>query len=312
MPKLTLAAGHGAGDPGAGGGGQTEAERVRVLNQRVKDLAANSDDVTILDPSRNWYADGGFNSLTLPHGTQLLETHRDSDGGTARGAHIIIKQGFSPDAYDQALARGLAAILPGRSDIIVGRSNLANANRCARRGIPYRLAEVGFIDNSTDRKIFDTKLDDIARAILSAFDIPARGSAARAGWVSEGGRWWYRKADGSYPKGGWCLIDNRWYAFDAGGWMLTGWHHPSRGEWYWLGQDGAARFGWEEINGQWYYFAKDGEAGYKACQMVSDEWRKDSKGTDYYLTGDGSMAKSRWVDHARYYVDDNGLWDKSR
>lgn len=311
MPNLALIAGHGAGDPGAGGGGQTEAERVRTLNRRIKALAADPGRVTILDDTRNWYADGGINSLQLPRDTCLVETHRDSDGGIARGAHVIYKAGYAPDQYDQALARSLSAILPGRSDILVARSNLANANRAAKRGINYRLAECGFIDNAVDRKIFDSNLDSIAKCFLDAFGIPAQGSAARAQWVNDGGRWWYRKADGSYPKGGWCLIDSRWYAFDNGGWMLTGWHHPARGEWYWLGQDGAARFGWEQIGDDWYYFAKDGEAGYKACQMVSDEWRKDSKGTDYYLTGDGSMAKNRWVDHARYYVDGNGLWDKS-
>ena len=312
MPNLALIAGHGAGDPGAGGGGQTEAERVRTLNRRIKALAADPNRVTILDDSRNWYADGGINSLQLPRDTCLVETHRDSDGGSARGAHVIYKQGYAPDQYDQALARGLSAILPGRSDILVGRSNLANVNRAAKRGINYRLTEVGFIDNAADRQIFDSRLDDIARVFLSAFGIPAKEASAAGGWVCEGGRWWYRKADGSYPKGGWCSVDGRWYAFDAGGWMLTGWHHPARGEWYWLGQDGAARFGWEEINGQWYYFAKDGEAGYKGCQMVTDAWRKDSKGVDYYLTGDGSMAKNKWVDKAQYFVGTDGAWDKSR
>lgn len=313
MARLALIGGHGAGDPGACAAGQTEAERVRRLNRRIKALAADPGDVTVLDESRNWYADGGINSLTLPRGTCLAETHRDSSGSpSSRGAHVVYKAGYAPDQYDQALARSLSAILPGRSDILVGRSDLANVNRAARRGINYRLVECGFISSPEDRKVFDSRLDDIARAFLAAFGVPAKGAATKAGWVSEGGRWWYRRADGSFPKGGWERVGGRWYAFDAGGWMLAGWHNPARGEWYWLGPDGAARYGWEQVGGEWYYFARAGEAGCKECQMVADAWRKDSAGKDYWLSSDGSMATSRWVDRARYYVGANGSWDKAR
>lgn len=177
MAKLYLIAGHGHGDPGAVGGGQNEADSVRNLARRVKELAADPSDVELHDFSRNAYAQGDLNTLSVPKGTMVLELHRDSANGSARGAHVIIKSGFDADAFDKALAKNLAAIFPGRSNIIVGRSDLANANRAARRGINYRLAEVGFIDNIIDRTIFNDRLDEIARAILSAAGIAAKGGA---------------------------------------------------------------------------------------------------------------------------------------
>ena len=178
MPRLYIIPGHGHGDPGAGGGGQNEADSVRNLARRVKELAADPSDVELHDFSRNAYAQGDLNTLSVPKGTMVLELHRDSSNGSARGAHVIIKDGFEADAFDSALAKNLAAIFPGRSSIIVKRSDLANVNRAARRGINYRLAEVGFIDNMTDRVIFNDRMDEVARAILSAAGIAAKNGAA--------------------------------------------------------------------------------------------------------------------------------------
>lgn len=310
---LYVIPGHGHGDPGAGGAGQTEADNVRKLATRIKDLAANPADVQLHDFSRNAYAQGDLNTLNVPKGTMVLELHMDSGGGNARGAHVIIKDGFNADSFDQKLAKSLSTVLPGRSDIIVKRGNLANVNRAAKRGINYRLAECGFIDNATDRQIFNTRMDDIARAVLEAAGIQAKGgSVAQVGWKQDDKGWWYEHSDGSYAKNGWEKINGRWYAFDGSGYMLTGWYHPARGEWYWLGSDGAARFGWEKIGKDWYYFATKQGAWYKECQMCADAWVSDGKGSEYWLSGDGTMATGRWVDHARYYVDGNGIWDKSR
>ena len=178
MSKLYVIPGHGHGDPGAVGGGQNEADSVRNLARRVKELAADPSDVELHDFSRNAYAQGDLNTLSVPKGTMVLELHRDSSNGSARGAHVIIKDGFEADAFDSALAKNLAAIFPGRSSIIVKRSDLANVNRAARRGINYRLAEVGFIDNTTDRVIFNDRMDEVARAILSAAGIKAKGAAS--------------------------------------------------------------------------------------------------------------------------------------
>lgn len=176
MAHLYFMAGHGAGDPGACANGYQEAERVRTLASRVS--AFGGGNVTILDTSRNWYADNGISNLSLPADACLLEAHMDSAAASARGGHVIIKSGYSPDAYDNALAAMLQRRLPGRSNLIVGRSDLANPKRAAARGINYRLVEFGFITNTTDLNIFNTQIDDIAREVIQCFEITPSSAPA--------------------------------------------------------------------------------------------------------------------------------------
>ena len=167
--RLWVCCGHGAGDSGAVGGGYTEAERVRALGRRIKELGGDS--VVLMDTSRNWYASRGFETVSIPKGDAVVELHMDSLGTTARGAHVIYKAGFAPDSYDRELAEQVSALFPGRAEILHGRSNLLNCNICARRGINYRLVENGFISNATDRAIFNANIDMLARIYLSAFGI---------------------------------------------------------------------------------------------------------------------------------------------
>lgn len=171
MAKVFVIAGHGAGDPGACGNGYQEAERVRALANRIKQLGGSS--VMLADTSRNWYADKGINSLSISKEYQILELHMDSGPASARGGHVIINGRFKADSYDIALANFISGILPGRSKNIVGRTDLANVNRAAAKGYGYRLMECGFISNSTDVKIFNSKMDDIAKGILNCFGIAA-------------------------------------------------------------------------------------------------------------------------------------------
>ena len=175
---LYVIAGHGAGDPGACANGAQEAERVRALAHRIKELGG--DRVTLHDMQDNAYASGALNRLNIGKDTGVIELHMDSAGAGARGAHVVIKQGFKPDAVDNALADKLCAILPGRSQKIVGRSDLANPNRAAKRGINYRLLECGFITSPEDLGIFNSKMDEIARAILDAFGVQAGPAPAPA------------------------------------------------------------------------------------------------------------------------------------
>lgn len=175
VAKLFVICGHGAGDPGADGGGYTEAERVRALAARIKALGGS--EVELGDTSRNWYRDGGINRIETS--APVVELHMDASGAPgAHGAHVIIKSGFEPDKYDRALADRLSAMMPGRADNLVKVSNLANVNRAARRGINYRLVENGFIDSPIDLAYFNSHVDDIARVYLEVFGIAASGAPA--------------------------------------------------------------------------------------------------------------------------------------
>lgn len=169
--KLYIIAGHGAGDPGATGGGKTEADLVRKLAAKMKEIGGSS--VEVLDTSRNWYADGGVNSaLKKKVGSNpVMELHLDAASSTAKGGHVIIKSGYSADKYGKALSTFLKKYFPGRSEVIVKRGNLANINRAATLGINYRLVEVCFITNTADRTKLISNMDEVARGLLDAFGI---------------------------------------------------------------------------------------------------------------------------------------------
>lgn len=176
MPKLFVIAGHGAGDPGAVGNGYTEAEWVRVLARKIKELGGGN--VILGDLSRDYYRDNGVSTVNLPKEYQIVELHMDAGQETARGGHVIIYIELQADEYDKALANMLADILPGRSQLIVSRNNLANPERAAMRGYGYRLVEFGFITNAEDVKIFNSRIDDIARGVLNAFGIASAGNVS--------------------------------------------------------------------------------------------------------------------------------------
>ena len=105
-----------------------------------------------------------------------------------------------------------------------------------------------------------------------------RTTTTAAGWVSSGGRWWYRNADGSYPKSTWKLINGSWYYFESDGWMATGWKKLG-GEWYYLTSSGAMATGWVKLNGKYYF-----------------------------MNGSGVMQHDTWVDNGAYYVNGDGVW----
>jgi hypothetical protein len=136
-------------------------------------------EVEVLDTSRDWYADNGISGLALPSDACLLELHMDSAAASARGGHVIIFGGFSADKYDTALAEFIGCYFPGRSNKIVGRTDLANPNRAANRGINYRLLECCFISNADDVAKFNANMDAVAAGILGAFGIGA-GAAETA------------------------------------------------------------------------------------------------------------------------------------
>ena len=171
MVKLFVIPGHGAGDPGAGGYGYTEAERVRALATAIKRWGG--DNVMLADFSRNYYADGGINRLTIPKDYKIVELHMDAASASARGGHVIIQAGTGgPDVYDKALGSLMLKYFPGRANLIVERNDLANPARAAAKGYNYRLVENGFITNAGDLDTFNRNIDAIAKGYLSAFGIP--------------------------------------------------------------------------------------------------------------------------------------------
>ena len=173
MSNLYIIPGHGDGDCGACGNGFQEAERVRVLAQRIKDLGGNS--VKLCDPNLNARKSNVIGKGLVPKGYKILELHLDSsDNKSAKGGHVIISANFKADKYDKALAKMISGMFPGRSKTIVGRTDLTNLNRAASMGYNYRLMECCFISNANDIKKFNANIDKLAKEILVCFDIKAK------------------------------------------------------------------------------------------------------------------------------------------
>lgn len=173
MSKLFIIPGHGAGDCGAVGNGYQEAERVRALAQRIKDFGG--DDVLLSDFSLNSYEANIIGKGLVPKGYKILELHMDgSENSSAKGGHVIINGKFKADEYDNALANMISTMFPGRSQTIVGRTDLANVNRSASMGYNYRLMECGFISNAEDVQKFNSRMDELAKGILGCFNIDVK------------------------------------------------------------------------------------------------------------------------------------------
>lgn len=175
MSKLFIIAGHGAGDPGAVGGGCTEADLVRRLADRME--AIGGADVQVGDTSVNWYKSDYISKGMCPKGVPVIELHMDSGAYGAKGGHVIINSTFAPDAYDEALADFITGFFPGRSVRISKRSDLANPKRAAKMGVNYRLVECGFVSDAGDRGKFLSQMDDLAKGLLGAFGIEGDGGA---------------------------------------------------------------------------------------------------------------------------------------
>ena len=188
MPRLFVICGHGAGDPGACSGGYSEAERVRALASRMRALGGS--DVQVGDTSVNWYASNWIGKGKCPKGVPVVELHMDSAAASAKGGHVIIKKGFSADAYDNALASFIKGMFPGRSEAITPRSDLANPNRAAAKGVNYRLLECCFITNQGDLERFNERMDELAAGILAAFGIGAGQPAPQEGDDMQPGDVW--------------------------------------------------------------------------------------------------------------------------
>ena len=96
--------------------------------------------------------------------------------------------------------------------------------------------------------------------------------------------------------------------------------------WYYLEENtGARQYGWMKLGNTWYYLERETGKMYKDGihtidgkeyyfynwgGMASGWWYLDENTGDwYYFRGDGSMAKSAWIEwkDAYYYVGANGV-----
>lgn len=178
MAKHLIVCGHGQNDPGAVGNGTTEREFTRnklkpAMEKWAKSLKSNSIDFynTSLDMFQQTNAGGGAYSVNGYH--SVTEFHLDAASAAATGGHVIVSSSFKPDSFDLAIAQVVKKHVGWWGSIVANqgisyRNNLLNLNVFAKRGINYRLVELGFITNSTDMSKINSNLDAIAKELVES------------------------------------------------------------------------------------------------------------------------------------------------
>lgn len=179
MKTHLIVYGHGAGDPGAGGNGTNERDFNRkILHPFIKKWADKSKhsfkfyDITgnkdlFQDTAKGW----GIYTMTNKQYASITEIHEDAATSTATGGHTIIHSNYTPDKFDLSLGQIINKIVGWWGSVknkrgVNGRNNLLNCNVAARRGINYRLMELGFITNKSDMDKIRNNLDAYAKGIV--------------------------------------------------------------------------------------------------------------------------------------------------
>lgn len=177
--KILLVSGHGQDDPGAGGGGYNERDTMRQLVNKVKALIP--DLVDVYNTALDCYQQNGLATTSYKN---VIEFHMDGFTDTnVHGGHVIISDRFNPDKLDIALKDVIKNHIGIKSSLPTGfskRNNLQNLNVAADRGLSYRLLELGFITNSSDRNKAIGQMDVLAKLIAEAISGKKLGGATVA------------------------------------------------------------------------------------------------------------------------------------
>lgn len=117
-------------------------------------------------------------------------------------------------------------------------------------------------------------------------------------WLQDAAGWKYLNTAGSAYSNIWIRKNHQWYFMGEDGYMKTGWNLIS-GKWYYLMPvSGEMKTGWIADGGAWYYADETG-ARVTGWVKTNEKW--------YYLNVDGKMAVSTTTPDG-YSVDENGVW----
>lgn len=180
MAKYLVVCGHGQGDPGAGGNGISERDWTRnplavAIDKYRKKLKSNT--IDIYDKSKDMFQQTkqgwGAYSVSTSY-SSVTELHLDaSSSSSSSGGHVIIRAGYQPDMRDLALANVVHNMVgwhPAYRSArgISYRNDLLNLNVFARRGISYRLIELGFITSKKDTDKLKANYDLLGKQLVEA------------------------------------------------------------------------------------------------------------------------------------------------
>lgn len=165
-------AGHGESDPGACGNGYKEANVTREMLRMIEDRCA---DCIVYPTEYNFYRRLKENKqYFIPQGVnRVVEIHLNAFNGKAEGTEVFVHNNES----DEMLLESANVFLHGMEEMgyrnrgIKRRSDLQNMNYFYKKGVPYCLIEICFIDRKSDMQRFDVTKEQIADLIVSKFGI---------------------------------------------------------------------------------------------------------------------------------------------
>ena len=196
-------------------------------------------------------------------------------------------------------------------------------------------AAQGWVQSGSSWYFYNNQGNAVRNAWQGNYWLGTDGRMATNAWV-DGGRY-YVGSNGLWVKGaqkpaevkkqGWVQNGSAWNYYYQGNIVRNAWIGS-----YWLGSDGRmATNTWVDggryyvgANGVWDKNAKKQEAPkpaekkngwvkegstwyyYNQGIMVRNAWQGN-----YWLGSDGKMATNAWVDNGRYYVGEDGSWDKN-
>lgn len=168
MSKILIVAGHGAGDSGAVGNGYQEADLTRKVAIKLYEKLKNILDIELFDTNKNLYQYRKKNKFDFSKFTFVFEIHFNSAGASATGTELLVKTGTTIKEIDKRILKSLVSF--GFADRgYKFRSDLSNMNGAAASGTPYTLAEICFISNKNDMKIFNNNFEKICSKIANDF-----------------------------------------------------------------------------------------------------------------------------------------------
>lgn len=168
MARLCFDYGHGGNDPGATYKGRKEADDVLFIGKQVAaevrrfgvivDEVRNSDKAVTLQERSNYENKSNYD--------YFISFHRNAfkpEAATGVETFIYLNPGQQAEAMAEKIQRSLTGV--GFVNRGVKRENLHVLRETVA---PAILVEMGFLDNSKDNQIFDSKKRQIIEALASA------------------------------------------------------------------------------------------------------------------------------------------------
>jgi N-acetylmuramoyl-L-alanine amidase len=168
VAKVCLDYGHGGADPGAVYKGRKESDDNLALGKAVAaELRRHGLEVTETRTADRTVSLGERSSLANSKGSDyFISLHRNAfKPEQARGVETFIYT--SPSAKSAQLAEKIQSALVGVGFVNRGVKK-ANFHVLRETKSPAVLVEVGFLDHSGDNQLFDSKRDEVIKALVTA------------------------------------------------------------------------------------------------------------------------------------------------